>query len=449
VSDPGPETAPPALPEASRPSKIARWVLLLLLIAFAIATGVRLSKRSNTGDLEVYYTVTKRVGQGQDLYHYREGPDPERPTAYIYPPTFAPLFYPLTRLDFSFLRALWGALSVLLAARCLWLGWRLIWAGRPPPPTRASGLCFLLGALVSLRFVWSDIGHGQVNLLVAWLTLEGVAAAEAGGRGHQERAGAWLAAAVVLKLTPAIVVALYLARGRWRLFGWCVAWGLLFLWLPALLWGPSLNADYLWRFATQVTPWNAEFHACVGNNAALPGALLRLLVGSGDAGAPPEPFLFGLSKESVRPWLTLVSLGFLGATLAVARRRSVTLALGICLAATPLISPVAWKPHLVVLILPGLLAARLLLQPRAEGRGREGWARALLVLGCLLIVGTGRLLLGRAGADFALRTGITSLGLLLLWCGLVVWPRRLEGERSVPAVAARAEGPGGLGAEPV
>jgi glycosyl transferase family 87 len=416
VSDPDPEPNP----EPEPPAPSGRWLVLLALIAFALGTGIWLSKRSNKGDLEVYHRVLRRVGQGQDLYHYREGPDPERPTAYIYPPTFAPLFYPLTRLDFSLLRALWGALSVLLAARCLWLGWRLAWAGRPPPASGRSALLFLLGALVSIRFVWSDIGHGQVNLLVAWLTLEGIAAAEQ--EGQEERAGAWLAAAVVLKLTPAIVVALYLARGRWKLFGWCALWGLLLLWLPALVWGPSQNADYLWRFATQVTPWNAEFHACVGNNVSLPAAILRLLVGSGDAGTAPQPFLLGLPKESVRPWLSLVSLGFLGGTLAMARRRPLTLALGLALTATPLISPVAWKPHLVVLILPGLLAARLLLRPSAAPPRRQRWALGALGLGALLVVATGRFPLGRTGAELALRWGLTSLGLLSLWVGFALWP---------------------------
>lgn len=426
MSDP---TPPP--PGAALSGKL-RWALVLTLVALAAGTGLWLSRRKNKGDLEVFHDVLQRVGRGQDLYHYREGPDPERPTAYIYPPTFAPLFYPLTRLDFSFLRALWGALSVLLAARCLWLGWGLAWAGRPPPLSRQSALWFLLGALISIRFVWSDIGHGQVNLLVAWLTLEGIRSAEAGGEGHEERAGAWLAAAVVLKLTPAVVVALYLARGRWRLFGWCALWGLLLLWLPALVWGPSQNADYLWRFATQITPWNAEHHACVGNNVALPGALLRLLVGSGDAGTAPQPFLLGLPKESVRPWLTLVSLGFLGGTLALARRRPITLALALALAATPLISPLAWKPHLVVLIFPGLLLARLLLQPAEAPNPRRRWARGALILGALLVVGTGRLILGRAGAEIALRWGVTSLGLLLLWVGLALWPAGSEEELLSP-----------------
>ncbi|MBL4844482.1 MAG: DUF2029 domain-containing protein, partial [Planctomycetes bacterium] len=393
-----------------------------ILVAVAIGVGLWLERRSNTGDLEVYYQVVKRIGKGQDLYHYREGPNPQRPTAYLYPPPFAVAFYPLTRLHFPFLRSLWGALGVLLAARCLWLGWRLVWAGRPPPPKRVAVLCFGLGLLVSLRFVWSDIGHGQVNLLVAWLTLEGIAAAEADGLS--ERAGFWLAAAVVIKLTPAIVVALYLVRGRWRLMGWCALWGVLFLWLPALVWGLGLNGDYLWRFASEVTPWNAKFHASVGNNVALPGAILRLLSGSGDAGTAPVPFLFGLTVESVRPYLSAVSLGFLVATLAVARKRAAPIALGIALAATPLISPIAWKPHLVVLILPGLLAARLVLSPGPR------LARGLLIAGGVLLVGTGRLVLGRELAEVALRWGGTSLGLLLLWAGLVAWPRPCQVEDS-------------------
>ena len=431
MSDEIPPTAPSEAPEPAPEQPRARLaagkrlLLLGVLVALAVGVGSRLSRRKNEGDLRVYHSIVKRVGKGQDLYHYREGPNPERPTAYIYPPPFALVFYPLTRLHFPFLRSLWGALGVLLSVRCLWLAWRLVWAGRPPPWTRTSGLCFALGALVSLRFAWSDISHGQVNLLVAWLTLEGIAAAESEDpQGRAERAGFWLAAALVLKLTPALVVALYLVRGRWRVVGWSALFALLFLWLPALVWGPGLNADYLWRFVSEVTPWNAKFHASVGNNASLSGALLRLLSGSGDAGTAPVPFLFGLPVESVRPWLAGLSLAFLLATLALVRNRATPIALGVALAATPLISPIAWKPHLVILILPGLLAARLLWEPAPEPPTRSTrLARGLLIAGILGIVATGRLVLGRELAEVALRWGATSCGLLCLWAGLVAWPR--------------------------
>lgn len=418
-------------PRARRPQAAA----LLVLLVCAAAVGARLATRSNKGDLEVFYLLVPRVSAGLDLYHYREGPDPSLPTAYIYPPSFALAFLPLTRLPFAWVRALWGALGVLWAARALWLALLIVSQGRvrpadprsPPgevlPRTRAEVLALLLGLGLALRFVWSDISHGQVNLLVAWLTLEGVAAAEARdeeGRPRREGlAACWLAAAVVLKLTPALIVALYLARRRWRLGGLSVLWGLVWLWLPALYWGPALQLDYLVRFAREITPWNAAFHAAVGNNAALTGGLLRLLVGTGDAGLPTRPLLTSLPLDAVQPWLRLVSAGLLAATLLLGRRRSAPLALGIALAATPLISPLAWKPHLVVLILPALLAGRLLLcePPAAGGRG----ARALLWAGSLGIVATGRFPLGRSAADAFLTWGGTSLALLALWLGLALW----------------------------
>ena len=418
--------AEPPSPSPSRPPAL-RWALAAGLVLLALGVGLRLATRSNKGDLEVFYLLAPRASSGLDLYHYREGPDPSRPTAYIYPPSFALAFAPLTRLPFPWVRALWGALGVLWAARAFWLAWGLAWpagaAGRPPPWGRTSALAAALGAGVALRFVWSDLSHGQVNLLVAWLTLEGIAAAEArdpAGRPTREGwAGLWMAAAVVLKLTPALVVALYLVRRRWRLVGLSVLWGLVWLWLPALYWGPALHLDYLLRFALEITPWNARFHASVGNNAALSGALLRLLSGAGDAGQETRALLFSAPAEAVRPWLRLMSGALLGGALVAARRRPAPLALGIALAATPLISPLAWKPHLVVLILPALLLGRLLLcEPPGQG-GRP--ARALLWVGALGILLSGRFPLGRSASDAFLTWGGTSLALLSLWLGLALW----------------------------
>ena len=102
--------------------------------------------------------------------------------------------------------------------------------------------------------------------------------------------------------------------------------------------------------------------------------------------------------------------------------------MALLLAAIPLISPVAWKPHLVCLILPGFLAGRLLLVP---GRHR------LLLGGGLVLTGLGgRLLLGRTLADGLLVWGGTTLGLILLFAGLALAPRL-----SACALPAPAEEP--------
>lgn len=405
-----------------------RLALGLGLLLLAIGLGVRMAGRSNLGDLEVYHRVCARVGSGLDLYSYREGPQPSELTAYIYPPPFALLFYPLTQLPFALVRGLWCALGVLALARCLWLGVEVLrLGGIPRPPPLALGL----GALIFLRYAWSDISHGQVNVFVAWLTLEGIAAAE----GERDAAaGAWLAAAVTLKLTPAIVVAHYLLRRRWRLIAWGSGCGLALLLLPALAFGFGRNLDYLWRFVSEVTPWNARFHGFVGNNASLPAAAARLLAGSADAGQPPRPLLGSLAPASALLVGRAISATFLVAALALAQRARSPRSLALVLAATPLVSPIAWKPHLVVLILPGLLAGRLLLEP---GRHRLPLAGGLIAAGL-----ASRLLLGRELANAWILWGGTSAGLLLLFAGLALAPDlEEEAPRSASATSPSSDPP--------
>ncbi|MGE0710085.1 MAG: glycosyltransferase family 87 protein [Planctomycetota bacterium] len=400
------------------PSRRAPLVLAALLLALGL--GLRAAGRPNDGDLVVYYRVCPRVQAGLDLYHLREGPDPTRPTAYIYPPPFALAFAPLCALPFPLLRGLWCALGVLAAFRAAWLAVDLL----PRPP---SALAVALGLGFWLRYAWSDLNHGQVNLLVAWLTLEGIAAVERAGvgaapgsaqRGELQRGellgGALLAAAVALKLTPGLVVAHYLLRGRRRVVAAAGATLAALLLLPALVLGWGRNLDYLARFALEVTPWNARYHAFVGNNAALPGLAARLLAGSADAGQTPRPLLLALPPERALLLARALSLGAFALALALAQRARGVRALALVTAAIPLVSPIAWKPHLVTLILPGAVAGALLLRP---GRHRAPLALALLAVGL-----AGRGPLGRALADAWILWGGTTGGLLLLALGLTLAP---------------------------
>ena len=65
------------------PSKNRLPLLACALLALSLGVGAWLSRRSNAGDLEVYYRVIPRIGADLDLYHFRERSDPSEPTAYI------------------------------------------------------------------------------------------------------------------------------------------------------------------------------------------------------------------------------------------------------------------------------------------------------------------------------------------------------------------------------
>jgi hypothetical protein len=426
---------------ARRPATSAWWIASLLLGLLA----ANVSGRANEGDLRVYYDTVSRLGQGLDLYQQLEGPAPERPTGFIYPPPFAVAFLPLTWLPFSWLRFLWCWGMGLCALRALHNGWWLVRAElggageeRPWAPWLAAGL----GLAFSARFLLSDLGHGQVNLLVLCLTLEGVARA---WREEERSASACLALAVLCKLTPAIVVLGYLLRGRRRLVRWTLGWGLLFAALPTALLGAGAHASALWRFVTVITPWNASQHAYVANNLALGAWLQRALVGVAPAGELPRPWLLALSPEAGHVVSLCAGLGVLVAVSWWAARaaaaRAAGLRAGVLLSAVPLVAPVAWKPHLVAVLLAGLYAGRALLR----GDGPRG-ARLALWSALLLLAGTSRLFLGRELSDAATRWGAPTLGCALLLLGLCVQPEG-EGAQQESAPSDRGGG-GGAGEGP-
>src|SRR5690606_26218272 len=93
-------------------------------------------------------------------------------------------------------------------------------------------------------------------------------------------------------------------------------------------------------------------------------------------------------------------------------------------AAIPLVSPIAWKPHLVALILPALLAARAAASASARQRVVLGAAAACLLLG--------RELVGRQVADAATRWGVSTLGIVLLAAGLLATCRAEDEGASDP-----------------
>lgn len=411
------------------PTRVPRWAVWLVAALALSAFGARATfdPGGNEGDLRVYYDQVQRIAAGRDLYHHREDPaDPDRPTGYIYPPPFAVAFLPLTALPFPWVRLLWFVGSGLVALRGYECALRLVARERGPPARPWAALA--LGVTLSIRFVWSDLGHGQVNLLVAWLTLEGVLRLEDG----RERSGAaLLAGAVLVKLTPAIVVLGYLLAGRRRAFAWTVGAGLALALLPGLVLGPLRNLEYLLRFAVEVNAQNYAGHALRPDNAALTGAVHHLLAGVAPGGrGPPEPLLLDLPVAAARAASLALSGAALGAAAlwaarAPAARRSPVRRTAVLLAAIPLVSPVAWKPHLVCLILPGVLAGRDLLRP--------GRARGLVAAGGLLLAGSSRGLCGRFLSDLLLRWGGVTAGAALLAVGLATAPPEADAGPEEPA----------------
>lgn len=152
--------------------------------------------------------------------------------AYAYPPPF--LLVPMALLgwmgDFASQRAAWFALNGLVVAVGLWTVARSV-GGR-------GGLY----ALVLAPLVWTSVPVlgalqvGNVHLVVTAAAMLALVAFESGRRAA---GGALLAFAVVAKLSPAVLVAVLLLRGRLREVAWTAAFGGLFTLAGLVAFGPA------------------------------------------------------------------------------------------------------------------------------------------------------------------------------------------------------------------
>lgn len=231
------------LPSLLRP-RLAVVALLLLSVSFGALVLFRatcLHRRMT--DLGVYLRAAWAVRAGGDVYAVAD----TNGWHYHYPPLLAILLTPLAEpptdeaalaLPFAVSVVVWYAASVLfLLAGIENLARALEERSARPPDARRRLLLRAVPLLACLPAVGASLVRGQVDLLLLWLLCGMTAAAL---RGHRGRAGLWLAAAICLKVFPAFLLLVPLARRDGRWLGGCAA-GLVvgLLVVPLLTMGPT------------------------------------------------------------------------------------------------------------------------------------------------------------------------------------------------------------------
>lgn len=202
--------------------------------------------------------------------------------------------------------------------------------------------------------------NGQINLQVLLLLL--LAWGTAGQRRWALVTGVALAAAILLKTYPAVLLGVFLLRRDWRVIGICLAsLAAACLWSLAVL-PPDAWSDWL-RDVAPTGRWGAIpfqlFSPSSHANISLNGLLSRLL----------DPQLVG----SLGLPLTAAVLGTTFATFwhlrALPSRAFYDWAFPLTLAATFLIAPLSWFHH-TVFLLPALLVllAEAAKRPKPESR---------------------------------------------------------------------------------
>ena len=158
---------------------------------------------------------------------------------FIYPPAWAAIMAPLTRVISAqgFFNAAF-AVQLPLVALCIPLARRI--AGSRMHPLKWALLGIVL--LESATPFYSAINQAQPTILVCLLIL---IALERSLAGAPRMAGSALALAAAIKITPVIFAILFITRRDWRALGWCALTGAAFLAADVAICGLAPNLWFL------------------------------------------------------------------------------------------------------------------------------------------------------------------------------------------------------------
>jgi alpha-1,2-mannosyltransferase len=202
----------------SAASRRALQVLILAALgwhAVVVAHHYKQAHRDRSGrDFASYYYAIQVAADGGDPYSRgalgaasREDQTRKGVHPYFYPPPFLLTMVWAIPLDLVTAYRAWfwlGELMTLLAGLVLWRWWR------PLGPVVGVTIAVVVALNTGLP---NNHLMGQANTLVMFATLLGLWAAE---RERPLAAGALLGLACMWKMAPALFVAWWLLRGRWR-----------------------------------------------------------------------------------------------------------------------------------------------------------------------------------------------------------------------------------------
>lgn len=173
------------------PSRLASIVVLAITIGIGIAIIVQAIVEWPLGDLRIYLDAAARIRGGEPLYP-ADGPSY---AAYWYAPWFALAFVPATFVPYSVVAVLWSAVLVVAS----------FGAVAPLLRTRSQST-IALGSLMFSLLIGVAAG-GNIQPLLVLILVRTL---------HRGSGPIWVGIAASLKLTPALLILVYIAERAWR-----------------------------------------------------------------------------------------------------------------------------------------------------------------------------------------------------------------------------------------
>ena len=441
-------------------TRAGRWVWVIVIAVLLVwgFTDVRRRAHLDPHDTTKHHTdLTVFTEAGAAFYDGRNPYTVTNPRGwyYLYPPLFALLIAPLHVLPASWQGVTWFLLSLLMAGGCLSecrkiaQGIQEAHSGKQPPDRRKFPGWIMIATAAAVLFPFLDmLQRGQVGIAVLLPLLVGFRViSQARGRFSWFLGGAILAFPVVMKVTPALPVAILLLQQfisavrmerspmAVRRFAHCLSGfmvGIIFflLLVPTILIGWNDNFHHLRTWYTDVVAnerlgetHNFNHHGV--RNQSLNNAVYRLSnwlantttvrPDDRDTGLPTAPPVqFPIDEAVVKTMLVVPQMLLTLLLIVVAVRwhweseGTVQVAVfGLACAMSLPLSPISWGHHFVIL-LPGMLFLPWALHE--THRAAAGW---LAIVAPALTLGH-YITLQLAGA-IAGKLGVLGIG-IAIWC---------------------------------
>lgn len=419
-------------------------IIWAILFAILVTAGVQAAVKIRDVDSSAFRASGERrktaLGRWMpDAQALAAGENPYGPGHWFpTPPLVLICLVPFSKMPHALAGGLWAALKIAGVALALVSLHRALAKKGVVVPTGV----WLMTAIFGTRAVFSDIQHANVNTFVLiWLALAWTLFLN----GKDFWAGILVAAAIVTKITPALLLLYFVYKRAWRVcLGGVVGVGIFFFVLPGVSVGFARN----WALLTSwyhmlVEPFAREGYAALEiANQSLYGVLVRLLSNAGllSIAHMPDQQAWASGMEEMarpvtalgrllRPAITLTALAALAwlCRAKTAKRHDPRLLLeyGLVLLAMLLLSERTWKHHATTLslIYLGIWYALTCLPWSEKFRA---WLVAGLVVQLVLLVGLSEGLVGDRLADRALDGGLFCWGLVLCFVQSAIMMRALQ-----------------------
>lgn len=291
-----------------------------------------------------YYTAAHGLRSSQNIYDentfYKKGEELFGKSIevwpYTYPPLLAQLFIPLIYLKYKTFSSIILIINLILALICILLTYRIIFGTNFRTSTILALLCLLI--IESLPFQL-NIQYGQVHFIIYLLILVSIFLYQTGNDWLSSLA---LSLACLIKIFPAIYLIYFMVNRKIKYIGYYVlnTAGLIVLSVAIFGIRPWINfLRYFYEIfmGGKKTIFYLHYYA-YQNNKSLISFMINLL------GSPP------ISKYVRVIFLSIALLLFVLIILKI--KKNIISAFSLLTLFSLIISPMTWRHHFVVAILP-------------------------------------------------------------------------------------------------